>query len=252
MAASRRRFIAFLLAVMAGMAGESLLLIHTQVARFERLLREDFKVLMFLRADPSEGEEKVLEEKLLGMPDVREVRFVSRDAALSTLRREDPELVDSVAWIGENPLRSAFEVSLTPGGLGRFAAWLAAARDVTDWADVRYRPGQVRAILQAQLYGHFLGLILNALLCAAAVVLAAVLWWMSPALPSVRAVASVAELAAGATAIGMILALAAAWPARGYLPWWESPAWGPQLLIWAAVSLMTGLSLPWTALEFLA
>jgi len=173
----RRRFLVFALAVMAGMAGESLLLVRAQIGRCERILRDDFRVLLFLKSDPPESQVRVIEDRLMGLPEVMEVRFVSRDAALAALRREDPELVDSVAWMGENPLLPAFAVRPGRGGMGRFAEWLAAVRGVADWADLRYRPGQVRAILQTQLYGHFLSLVLSALLCAAAAALAVALWW---------------------------------------------------------------------------
>jgi len=234
-----------ILAVMAGMAGESLLLVRVQVTRFERLLSGDFRVLLFLKNDVSQSQEKVLEDKLLGLPEVGDVRFVSRDAALAALRREDPELVDSLTWMGDNPLRPAFEVRPAPGALGRFAQWLAAARGVADWADLRYRPGQVRAILQAQLYGRFLGLILSALLCAACAILAATIWWarlppaVVPGTPATTAARAI-PAAAGA-ALGMALTLAAAWPARAYLPWWELPAAGQQLAVWAAAAFTTGL-----------
>jgi cell division protein FtsX len=234
-----RRSLTFLLAIMAGMAGESLVLVRTQVSRFENLLREDFRVLLFLKNDLPDSQEKVLEDKLLGLPDVSEARFVSRDAALAALRQDDPELVDSVTWMGDNPLRSAFEVRPAAGALGRFGDWLAAVRGVADWADLRYRPGQVRAILQAQLYGHFLSLILSALLCLACAALAATLWWARSPVAWRAAVPA----AAGA-AVGLVLALGAAWPARQYLPWWGLPAAGHQLAVWGAAALAAGLFSP--------
>jgi hypothetical protein len=164
---------------------------------------------------------------------------VSRDAALATLRRDDPELVDSVTWMGDNPLRPAFEVRPSLAALGRFDEWLAAVRGVTDWGDLRYRSGQVRAILQAQLYGHFLSLILNSLLCLTCAALAAALWWgrwPGKSLP----MAAAFPAGAGA-AVGVGLALAAVWPARHYLPWWGMPAPGFQLTVWAAATLAAGL-----------
>jgi hypothetical protein len=238
---------------MAGMAGESLLLVRTQVLRFESLLQDDFRVLMFLKNDLPESQVKIVGDKLLGLPEVREARFVSRDAALTALRRDDPELVDSVTWMGDNPLRPAFEVRPTPAALGRFDEWLERARGVSDWSDLRYRAGQVRAILQ----GHFLSLILSFLLCLACAALAAALWWTpwpgasrpttgegpppsdgshSPSLKGT----TFARAAAGA-AVGLLLALGAAWPARQYLPWWQMPAVGSQLAVWAAAALAAGL-----------
>lgn len=227
-----------LFAVMAGLAAESLVLVRTQVSHFERILRDDFRVLLFLKNDVPESQAKVLEDRLLGRPDVEEARFVSRDEALAALRREDPELVDSVTWMGDNPLRPAFEVRPGDGAFGRFGDWLAALRGVTEWSDLRYRPGQVRAILQAQLYGHFLSLILSALLCLAGAALAANLWW-GRAPDSWRAAALPA--AAGA-ALGLLLALAVSWPCRQYLPWWGAPAAAEQFAVWAAAALAAALA----------
>ncbi|MBI5239670.1 MAG: hypothetical protein HY926_04300 [Elusimicrobia bacterium] len=235
-----RRSLAFLFAVMAGLAGESLVLVRTQVARFETVLRDDFRVLLFLKDDVSESQEKVLADRLLGQPEVGDARFVSRDAALAALRRDDPELVDSVTWMGDNPLRPAFEVRPADGAFGRFGDWLTGLRGVAEWSDLRYRPGQVRAILQARLYGHFLGLILSALLCLACAALAANLWW-GRAPDSWRAAGLPA--AAGAS-LGVLCALAAAWPARQYLPWWGMPAVGQQLAVWAAAVLAGALFSP--------
>jgi hypothetical protein len=236
---------------MAGMAGESLLLVRAQVFRFESLLREDFRVLMFLKNDVPESQVRILEDKLLGLPEVSSARFVSREAALAALRREDPELVDSVTWMGDNPLLPAFEVRPAPAALGRFDAWLASARGIADWADLRYRAGQVRAILQAQLYGHFLSLILSSLFCLACAALAAALWW-APGPGVFKPTAAVVPAGAGAAA-GLALVLAVAWPARQYLPWWEMPATGSQFAVWAAATLVAGLFSPhwtnsWTAL----
>lgn len=167
------------------------------------------------------------------------MRFVSQDAALAALRREDPELVESVTWMGDNPLRPAFEVRPTAAALGRFDEWLDSARRVTDWADLRYRAGQVRAILQGQLYGHFLSLILSSLLCLGCAALAAGLWWAR--WPGASRSLAVALPAGAGAAAGLLVALAAAWPARQYLPWWETPAAGSQFAVWAVAALAAGL-----------
>jgi hypothetical protein len=244
----RRRYEVLALALMAGMAGESLLLLRVQADRLESHLSEDFKVVMFLKNEPAEGQVKVMEDKLLGLPGVQDVRFVSAAAALAALRREDPELVDSLTWVGENPLRPAFEVRPDPDGLARFSQWLSAAREAANWADVRYRPAEARAILQARLYGHFLSLILSALLCVIAAALASRLW-SAPAMPRLQ---TVVPAVVGA-AVGMGAALLAALPARQYLPWWQPPSISGQILVWAAAALTAGVFLPslkppsWTA-----
>ena len=241
-----RRWLAFAFALAAAVAGESLLLLRAQIAGFDRLSREDFRVACFLKAELPESRRQVLEEKLLGLPDVESARFIPRDEALAALRREDPELADSVALMGENPLPSAFEVRPSPDALGHFEPWLEAVRGAADWSDVRYRPAQVRAILQAAVYGHFLGLVLSFLLCVAAAVLVVAIW-RAPASCSARAAARSALLPAAGAAAGLLLALAAAWPARPYLSWWRLPRAVDQIILWAAAALAASAIFLWPA-----
>ena len=78
-----RRWLAFAFALAAAVAGESLLLLRAQIAGFDRLSREDFRVACFLKAELPESRRQVLEEKLLGLPDVESARFIPRDEALA-------------------------------------------------------------------------------------------------------------------------------------------------------------------------
>ncbi|HAM35532.1 MAG TPA: hypothetical protein DCP85_06350 [Elusimicrobia bacterium] len=243
-----RRFLLIIFALLAGMAGESLLVLRAQVERFESLLRDDFRVLLFLKNEPSDADRKLLEERLLALSHTRQIRYVSRDEALAALRQDDPELVDSVTWLGENPLLPAFEARLASEGLGEFDEWLRAVREAGDWVDVRYRPGQVRAVLQAQVYVHYLSLVLSVLLCGAAVALAARLWWFG-SVPGLKAAAWAVFGNGVSAAAGMVAALLAALPARQYLPWWESPTPASQLMLWGCIALLGGLLYPWTAAD---
>ncbi|MDD5656849.1 MAG: hypothetical protein PHF00_06295 [Elusimicrobia bacterium] len=245
MNASLRRWLVLLLALMGGVGGESLLLVRAQAERFADLLREDFKVLFFLKEEPSESQAKLIEERLLGLPETARAVYVPREDSLAALRREDPELVDSIIWVAGNPLSPAFEARLKPSGLDRFETWLAAAGGAAAWTETRYRPAQLRAMLQARLYVHFLDLVWSALLCASAAALIAALC-LGAAPPSRGSWAAVAGLAAAGTAAGMILAAAAAWPARAYLPWWGHPPLLRQLALWAGVSLPAALPFLWS------
>jgi hypothetical protein len=231
-----RRWLAFAFALAAAVAGESLLIVRVQITSFEKLSREDFRTVFFLKAEPSESRRQVLEEKLLGLPEVASVRFIPRDEALAALRQEDPELADSVAWMGENPLPSAFEVRPSPVALEHFGPWLESVRGAADWSDVRYRPAQVQSILQAALYGHFLGLVLSFLLCITATILGVGIW-RAPASFFARSTVSNALLPAAGAAAGLLLALAAAWPARPYLPWWHVPPAVDQIILVASAAL---------------
>jgi hypothetical protein len=227
--------------LIAGLGGETLLFARSQCARAESELRGDFKVVLFLKSDAGDDRRKALESKLLALPGAGALRYVSREEALAELRRDDPELAKSVTLLGENPLNPAFEAGLTEDGVGGLAGWLAAARGVEDWADVRYKEAEVRAILQAQFYRRVLEIVLNALLCLAALLALHRLWLAGPGLGSTlapvppapldasKALASGAGAAAGA-ALCALLAL----PMRLLTPWWAWPSLGAQALLLAA------------------
>lgn len=171
-----RLFFGFVLGAAVGLGGETLALIQRQCLRVEQVLREDFRVVLFLKAEPEEGREKVLEEQLRALPDVEDVRAVSSQEALDALRREEPRLVEAVSFLSDDPLQPAFEVKLADGALGRLPQWLARAGALADWSDVRYKPAQVEAILQAAFYARFVGVALSGLVCLAALLALAGLW----------------------------------------------------------------------------
>ncbi|MBI3552337.1 MAG: hypothetical protein HY077_07450 [Elusimicrobia bacterium] len=243
MTAGPKRFVPlFLLGLTAGVAGESLLFLERQCESVERALRDDFRVVLFLRKEPEEGKRKILEEELRSLPQVDEVRGITRAEALANLRRADPELVESVVLVGDNPLHSAFEVRLDDAGLLRIEEWISSAQGLADWGDIRYKPSQVEAILQAQFYGRFLGLALSAIVCLAA---AMALGWVWTAGRRARgwgrrelahcAVHSL--LAAAGAALGGGLVFLLVLPMRQLSPWWSWPAAGAQAALLACAAV---------------
>lgn len=241
---SVRLVLVFAVCLIGGLAAESLLVLRKQSGRFAQDMRDDFRVLVFLQGDVDASKRLVLAEKLRALPDVDAVRYVSRDESLAGLRRDEPELAESVTFIGENPLPPAFEVRLAADGLARFPQWLAAAGAVADWGDVRYRPGQVRAVLQARFYEHFLALALSTGLCAAALAAFALLWRGAPKhhAPAGRS-ALPAALAGSAAGIGLTCLLAL--PMRDHLPWWSLPPSSTQLGLFLGLAAFGWLLSPW-------
>jgi len=222
---------AFLVGLLAGLAGETLLFLEGQCARVESALRDDFRVVCFLKADPEPGREKVLEEQLRAIEGVEDVRYVSRQEALAELRRREPELVESALLLSDNPLLPAFEVKLDELGLARLPQWLEDARGVADWADLRYKSAQVQAALQAQFYRHAIDVSLSAAVCAAALLLLVGVWWPGgKAGHKDRAGATALVSAAGACAGAATTALVAL-PLRLLTPWWSWPPASKQALL---------------------
>jgi hypothetical protein len=227
-----------LLGLVAGLGGETLLFMQRQCRVVEESLRDDFRVLLFLRADLDDGKQKVLEERLRSLPDVDDVRGVSRQEQLAALKKDDPELIESVALIGDNPLMPAFEVRLGEAGIAKIAQWLTQAQPLADWADVRYKPAQVQAILQAQLYARFLDLALAALVCLGAALALAGIW--SAGRAGSLLLRREGALAALLTALGAVggvgLVCLMVLPLRSVAPWWGWPTVGGQLALLAGSS----------------
>jgi cell division protein FtsX len=228
---------AFLVGLIAGLVGETLLFLERQSSKIEAALSEDFRVVLFMKNDPEAGREKVIEEQLLGMPGVLEAKYVSRRDALAALRRDEPELVESALLLSDNPLLPAFEVKLDEDSLARVAQWAADAADVADWADVRYKKQQVQAALQAQLYRHAVNVVLSAVVCAVSLLVLAGLW------PPGRAVARRHEweAALGGAAGGVFgagMAALVVLPMRLLTPWWAWPSGPRQTLLLAGAGAL--------------
>ncbi|MEK7382457.1 MAG: permease-like cell division protein FtsX [Elusimicrobiota bacterium] len=238
----------FAFSASAAIAVQTLVLVERQCRRLEAALRDDFRVVLFLRAEASGGKDapvrlKVLDEKLRAQPEVAQARYVSADEALATLKREDPELVDSVALVSDNPLSESFEVTPTAEALPRLAAWIDSIQGLADWSDVRWKSAQLQAILRARLYGHWMRLVLSSLFCAAA---ALALWALAVSLRVAGRGGETALGVAGALGglAGLVCASLAAWPLHSdVLLWSWPPLWTQAGVIVACAVLGWSLSL---------
>lgn len=241
-----RLVLVFAFGLVGGLAGEALLLLRQHAVGVERALAGDFRVVAFLKTELSGSRLKVLEEELRALPHVQEARYVPPDETLAALREQEPDLVESVTWLGENPLPGAFEVRLDPETLSRFPEWLAAAQPLLETLDLRYKAGQVRSIMQLQFYDHFLTLILSAVLCLAAVAVVAAVSWTRPPLRPARHVPAALAAAAGAAA-GMGAACLLVLPMKAHFAWWSVPAAGAQLALLGGAALLGWAMSPWLA-----
>lgn len=248
MGATARLASLFALAAAAGLAGESLLLTERLCTRLETSLRDDFRVVLFTRASFDEAHAKVLEEKLRADPAVAEVRFVSADEALSALKRDDPELAESVALVGDNPLPAAYEVRPAPESLTHLGEWIDGVQRLSDWTDLRYKPGQVQTILRLRFYARLLRMALSTLVClVAALALLALITAEKESRPGVTWRRAPALWAAAGGALGVALALAISWPLhRDELLWaWPRPL--AQLCLLAACATLGWCQSLWRA-----
>jgi cell division protein FtsX len=245
MGANARAAWVFTFAAAAALAAQTLILVERQCRSLETALSDDFRVVLFLRGPLEEGRRAVLEEKLRAQPEAAEVRYVAPEEGLAAVRREDPDLVDAVALVGENPLPGAFEIKPAPDALPRLAAWITSIQGLADWSDVRWKPAQLQAILRARLYGHWLRLALSTLLCGAA---ALALWALGFTAHARRGAALGLAFAGGfGGAAGLAFSALVSWPLkRDALLWSPAPLWTQAAVAAACAVLGWSLAL-WRA-----
>jgi cell division transport system permease protein len=78
-------------------------------------VEERVEVVVYVRDDVQSGEIQLLEEDLVGMEEVRTVRYYSKDAALERAREDLPEFETLFLDLEVNPLPASMEVELQPG-----------------------------------------------------------------------------------------------------------------------------------------
>ena len=224
-------FLIFSLGLIGGVAGESLLLLKRHCTRSRPLCATTSGCSS--SAKTSKAQAQSFRRSSAPCPTSRGGPLCSREARSASLGLEDPDLCASVTWLGENPLPPAYELRWSEGGLQRFPQWLTQAGAVADWAEIRYKPAQIRALLQARFYRHFLSLTLSACVCAAAAAGAAGFWILGARPRPLKGAAGPALTAAAGTLVGIAAVCLLTLPVKGYFPWWSLPPGSAQLLLLA-------------------
>lgn len=85
--------------------------LHGALERIE----ERVEVVAYLRDDTRESEIQGMEERLLSMPEVSQVRYLSKAEALRLAQEDIPEFEELFAGVEVNPLPASLEISLHPG-----------------------------------------------------------------------------------------------------------------------------------------
>jgi len=142
-------------ALISGILGEGLLFFRAQAREAERLLSEDFKVLVFLREGVDEALASVVQERVVAMPETASSAYVTPEEALSRVEARDPTVFRSVAVIGENPLPGSLEVVLHERAVASVAEFADRIRAFDEVDEVVFKPLQARVLLQIRFYERF-------------------------------------------------------------------------------------------------
>jgi cell division transport system permease protein len=116
--------------------GSFLLVFSNLNAVVDRLTR-DVEISAYLRDDASQAIVASLGDRLKRLPEVEDVRFVSKAEALEVFQRQNPEDKALLDELGENPLPASYQVKLAAGyrdaeNVTRIAADIAADGSVDE------------------------------------------------------------------------------------------------------------------------
>ncbi len=120
-------------------------------------IEERVEVIAYVRDDVRPDELSLAEEELLRMPEVRNVRYISKEEALATARQDLPEFEDLFLELEVNPLPASLELELedgfrTPEAVARVAdlaslyPFVEDVRYGRDWVDRLFLLQRIGAI----------------------------------------------------------------------------------------------------------
>jgi cell division transport system permease protein len=138
-------------------------------------IEEKVEVVAYLRDDATDDQLRILQQEVRLIPEVGEVRYVSKTEALATARQEMEEFRDVFTDLETNPLPASLELRLKPGSrdpasVERVAKGLAAYPFVED---VRFgRDWLDKIVSLRRIAGGAAGIIGGAFAAVAAIVIA--------------------------------------------------------------------------------
>jgi cell division transport system permease protein len=107
-----------------GLFGLTAYNIHTTLGSLE----ERVEIVAYLRDDVTPPQVQLVELELIGLPEVREIAYVSREDALISAMREMEQFRELFAELETNPLPASLEVGLRPGSRDPRSVERVAAR----------------------------------------------------------------------------------------------------------------------------
>ncbi len=145
-----------------GLFGVATYNLHEALQRIE----ERVEVVAYLHDGARPSEITLLEEDVLRMPEVRGVRYVSKEDALEAARRDLPEFEELFVGLDVNPLPASLEIELlegfrTPDAVARVADRLAVYPFIEDvrfgqeWVDRLHLLQRIGAMATLILGGAF-------------------------------------------------------------------------------------------------
>lgn len=104
----------FLLVFAVAVLWQALLFLDMRLNNYYREMVSSFKVIFVVGGQPSNAELEQMGETLSQKTDVASVRLYSPADGLEAVRRQNPQLAESLLLMGKNKMPAYFELKLTP------------------------------------------------------------------------------------------------------------------------------------------
>jgi cell division transport system permease protein len=151
------------------------LLLYLNVQGALGSLREEIKVLVYLRDTASPQAIADLRARVSREPAVAAVEFVSREQALASFRAQFPSEDRLLNGLGENPFPASFVIRVSPGhrSSGSVEALVQKLKGLPDVEEVQYSRDWIENLAAALRYLEILGWGVGAVLAASMVTILA-------------------------------------------------------------------------------
>lgn len=159
----------FLLVAAVAVLWQSALFIDMRLNDYYRQLADSFKVIFVVQGTPSNAALEQMGETLNQKADIAAVRLFSPDDALDSVRRQNPQLTESLLLMGKNKMPAYFELKLSERAIGNVGPLVDNLASEYKTLSPRYNAQHAQLVFYTGLCAKFLRL---ALLLAALLFLA--------------------------------------------------------------------------------
>ncbi|MDO5765099.1 MAG: permease-like cell division protein FtsX [Elusimicrobiales bacterium] len=150
----------FLLVFAVAVLWQSALFIDMRLNAYYRELSDSFKVIFVVEGSPSNEVLEQMGETLNQKADVASVRLFSPADALESVRRQNPQLTESLLLMGKNKMPAYFELKLADRAVGNVGPLVDNLASEYEKLSPRYNAEHARLVFYTGLCAKFLRLAL--------------------------------------------------------------------------------------------
>lgn len=150
----------FLLVFAVAVLWQSALFIDMRLDEYYRQLSDSFKVIFVVQGAPSNAALEQIGETLNQKADIAAVKLFSPDDALESVRRQNPQLTESLLLMGKNKMPAYFELKLADRAVGNVGPLVDNLASEYKTLSPRYNAQHAQLVFYTGLCARFLRLAL--------------------------------------------------------------------------------------------